>query len=405
MIAPHSRGLVRPARPALLAALAALAAALPAGPAGAVEVVGTVFTVIYRGPAGTAAEEASRRPDPRQPAYPAYPAQPRLRIQPQAVPPRPTGQAMAVAPGMVRLVDARTGAELGRAAFDTRLDGWMFRLPMDPSRVAGGCLSLRSAAGGMLPVREPRGGDDGLSFAHPLWFEEVGRQGEQLALRRELAALDERQAAAQAEQARLQASLPPGACVAPAPQPDPPRPPAALEAAQAQAVAPGVCALRWQQVLGPHADLTRLFQEAGLGADWGARDSARPVAETLPRLRLQASEPELVQVLEAARKGRAFLEHATGVQVLTRVQSACRAEVPAQAAVAVREWEERVRQVRQAPARLLQECETGKQRLEQLRVQMGSGGQYRTELERRVAGLVTDAPSTRSERLEQNQCR
>lgn len=64
-----------------------------------------------------------------------------------------------------------------------------------------------------------------------------------------------------------------------------------------------------------------------------------------------------------------------------------------------------MRQVRQAPARLLQECETGEQRLERLRVQMVSGASYRAELERRVTGLANDAPSTRSERLEQNRCR
>jgi hypothetical protein len=385
-----------------LAARLVLGGALVPGlPAWGVELSGTAFTVIYRGPAQAPTDQAAPagRPQMNLPNN----IRPLFRIQ------TPTPQvqrgAGAGAGAILRLADARNGAEVARASYDPRLDGWMFQLPMNASPAGGGCMTLRSASGGMLALRDSSGADDGLSFFNPLWANELGRQIELAEIKRDLATLDARQAEAQAEQSRLQAAWPAAACEAPPVPPDPARPAAAIDPAEARAAAPGVCAARWHQVLSKYVDLGRMFQDAGLASDWASREAGAGAAQALPQLRLNASVDELNLVLDAARKGRAFLEHANGVQILQRVQAVCRAELPAQAAAATREWEALVQQARQTPARVLKECQAGKARLEQLKTQLGAGAPYRAELERRATSLASALPPTTSVSLDQSLCR
>ncbi len=373
-------------RPALAFLLAALAAA-PAAPAA--EVVGTAYTVLLRGHG------------PRQPAQ----AQPPQRVgtpgltmpirQPQPIQPRRQPSLPAT---MMRLVDGRTGLPFATANYDATIDGYMFRLPMTIDVGRGDvCLLIKNAAGVSIPVRDERAGDDGYAFRNPAWQAEAGRLGELATLRAEhaglVADLDKGTREIEAAQAENGGVTQASQCQDGAAQPDPPRPPGALDPADAAARAGAICAVAWERSFEPtRIDPGRLFGEAGLAADWAAREAARPVAQSLRGLRLELRDNDARTIPDAAAKGRAYLEHAEGLRAMVRVHNACKAEVDRLAAGEVRAWQNAVEVARAAPRLARAACEQRIARIDQLRARLAKGPAFRQELERRIATLDAGAP-------------
>jgi hypothetical protein len=384
------------ARPSSLAAACALslAMALHCPAANAADVYGTAYTVLLRGhaPPGAVA--------PRPPAVPGLYAVPQSR-------PAPARPATA---GM-RLVLSTTGQELASASYDSRLGGYLFRLPMSAAVRGPVCLVLKGPTGASLPVRDARGGDDGFAFRNIAWEAEAGRVGELTELRGELASLNARIEQERTELARLQADsggvMQPQDCTLGPVEPDPPRPAAALSVEDASRAAGGICALAWERAAGAAAaSFGRLFADAGLAADWTGRESVRPAADGLTGLRLSFDDREGRLISTAASRGSAYLEHADGVRAFVRVQNACRQDVLRLAAAQVQAWQSAVDLARQAPQRAKARCEQRATRVQALLATQGKAAPFRTELERRIAHLAATPPAAAdSARIDHVACR
>lgn len=371
------------------AGLAGIAWCLALASASAAEVVGTAYTVLLRG-------HGPRQVAPpvllqRAPGTGLYPAP---RVQPGGLPPQAVPQPVT----SLRLVDLRSGQTLASAAYDAALDGYMFRLPMKLEAAgAEPCLAIRTAAGLGIAVRAPQPGDNGQAFRHPVWAAEAGRLGELAALRAEQATLAQEFRKTQAEIGSLTSEnsgiASPQQCVPGPVQPDPPRPAAALDPAEAGERAGPVCALAWVRAFAPtKVDLMRLFSEAGLSADWSQREAVRPVAQALAGLRLDFRDNDTRTILDAAAKGRAYLEHADGLRAFVRVHGACRAEVLRLAAGEVQAWQAAVAVARSAPERARAACEQRFARIEQLGDRLVKGRAFEVELERRIGVLEAVVP-------------
>lgn len=386
-----------------------------AGPCVAAEVVGTAYTVLLRGHGPVqAAQPPSAQPMRRTtPLLPGVvlpvpsPAPSRQRAQP-AYPQRPAATA-----GM-QLVDARSGRTVGTATYDASIDGYMFRLPMQLNGPGGeACFLFKTAAGQGLPLRPEGPGDDGYGFRHPAWQAEAGRLGELAALQAELGTLlgDLERGAREIDalSAENQGVTAAGQCQPGPPQPDPPRPALALEAPEAQRAAGPLCALRWERGFEPtKVDPGRLFDEAGLGADWGARRAAAAAAwaAASAKLQLGMSDSEGALILAAAAKGRAFLEHAEGLRALQRTHGACKADALRVFDDELQSWQRGVAGARAAPLQAKARCEQRVARIEQLRGQQGAAPAYRQQLEQRIGTLERTAPpAADSARLDTLPCR
>lgn len=383
-------------RTVAITAVLAVAASCGVPPAAASELSGTPYTVLWRGSAF-----AQAAVDPR--AGYGRPT-PQLPIQLQAQPAR--------AGVVLRLVDVGSRTELARAGFDARLGGWLFQMPFGGAEArAGRCLALVDPRNQVIAVRPANAMDNGLHFRNAPWEQELGRLAELAALQREQATVQAQQQAAAGDLARLAAEtgLPPGAgaeqCPLPPPPEDPPRPAAALEPAQAGAIGGAVCAARWERDHGTRVNLERLFADAGLEADWRARSEAAAVATALPAWRLPITGADLALVLDAAAKGKTFLEHADGVRVLARAQAACRDEVARQAGVVRQRWQQAVEESRQAPQRARQLCARKLDEMARIRAAQAAAPALLTALERQIAQLSRPPADERAVDLTAQSCR
>lgn len=349
-----------------------------------IELTGSAFTVMYRGPTG-------QTPPTPEPA---------LRRSYQMPTARPQG---------LRLLNGRTGQELARAEFDTRLNGYMFALPLAAQGpVAPICLVLKNSVGRSLPVRDERPGDDGYAFRNPLWEAELSRAGELQQLQAELQQLEKQLATERAELQKLQAETAPGkACALGPAVAEPARPLQALNPSEAIAAAGGFCALRWEAAFAEsRIDLERLFTEAGLSADWAQRVNYRAATSVWQALRLQLTSSDATLVRDAATRGRAFLEHGEGLKVLARAHQACRTQVPELAATALRAWEGERQAAAEAPQRALQACQARQIRIDTLTRAHTAAPAYREQLTRRIEQLrISGGQSTQTRRLDELPCR
>ncbi|MBK1615496.1 hypothetical protein CKO44_18710 [Rubrivivax gelatinosus] len=374
------------------AALALSAAWLHAG---AVELTGTPYTVLYR---GLVAAPAAAAPGRQIPAWPYNRAQP------------PAPAAATGAP--LRLVDVQTRRDIARASYDARLGGYLFQLPLvGVDAAAPPCLAIVDMRQQALSVRAAEPGDAGFAFRNPAWEQEIGRAGEQISLRGERERVEAQIRDADNELGQHEkdfgAAVMAGqaACPVPPARPGPPRPAAALEPAELPAVAGALCALHWEREVAARVDLGPLFTDAGAAADWRGRGEARPLAESMPGLRLAIVAADAALVREAAAKGRTFLEHADGLRVFGRVQAACRNEVGRQAQEARSRWLAEVDAAARHPQREQQRCEDARARVTQLRAARIQGPQYLAALDRRLAALANPPAADDPIPLDRETCR
>jgi len=346
---------------------------------------GTPYTIVWRGapPAPTAAV--------RMPAG--------ARVAPVA------------SSGVLRLVDVADRQEIARAAYDRQLGGYMFTLPLSgltsrPQR----CLALLDGRNVAQVVRGPTSYDGGAVFRNPAWEAELARVSELSSLRTEREQVAMQAQNAQSDIARLQTEtgLPPGAsaaeCPLPPAPPDPPRPEGAIDSVQLPAVAGPLCALRWEQEYGSRGDFGRLFQDAGLGADWAARGNQQGLVQAFPNLQLPMAGADLQMVLAAAGKGRMYLEHADGVRLLSRSLSACREEVSRSAAAASQRWQQAVADARQAPQRSRQQCAQKLESIAQLKAAQSQAPAFLQALDARIKELASPPPMSDPQPLQTQLC-
>jgi hypothetical protein len=361
-------------------------ALLLAGIARAEELTGTPYTMVWRGSALAQPPVIANNPNYRTPL-----------AQPTSV--------------VLRVVDLATRRELARTTFDPRLGGWLFQMPFTGiGGVGNRCLALLDPRNQAIAVRQSSSLDAGVGFRHPGWERELARNGDLNALKSERATVQAQVQSNDAEAARLLAEtgLPEGAqpaqCpLAPAP-PEPPRPVGAMEPAQATAVAGSVCAWRWERDHGQRVNLGRLFADAGLDADWQTRAEGRTFGEELAELRLPIVGPDLALVLDAAAKGRTFLEHADGVRVLSRTQAACRIEMARIATAARARWQQAVEGARQAPLRAREQCALKLDRVAKLRAAQAAAPMLLAVLDRRIAELAVPPSSDNPQPLHNQTC-
>lgn len=372
--------------------LAGLLAFVVMGPAWAQgELTGTPYTVLYRG-----------RPPGAMPAQPAYRPNPYLRSpveQPQ------------FRGGTLRLIDAGTRREIARSEFDDRLGGYMFQLPFDSGEGrTQRCLALVDGRGQYIALRSQAGRDTGVMFRNPAWEAELGRVAELASLKTERAAVDTQTRAAAKEIGLLQAEvgLPanasPADCPLPPPAPEPPRPPAAIDARDAGAASGAACALRWERDHGGRVNLGRMFSDAGAAPDWQQRAQGAELLERLPDLRIPIAGQDLALVLDAATKGRTYLEHGDGVRLFNRAHAACREEVGRLAAAARQAWERAVVDAREAPQRARQQCAQKLARIAQLQATQANAPAYLAALDKRIAQRSEPPPTTDAESLGGQTC-
>lgn len=363
---------------------AALVPLVLAGTAWSQELTGTPYTLVWRGSA-----YAQRAPG----LPPGYGRQP------------------PAAGVVLRVVDVTARRELARAAYDARLGGWLFQLPMAGfAGPAPRCLGLVDPRNQYVAVRPSSGIDNGAGFRNPLWERELTRHGDLAALTRERDSVRSQVQTVEGDIARLVAEigLPEGSrasqCPTPPAPPDPPRPPGALDPAQAADAAGRICAWRWERDHGSRAPLGRLFSDAGLDGDWNARGDVRAVAEDLPDLRIPIVGADLALVLDAAQKGRTYLEHADGVRVLTRAHGACRAEVARTAAASRLRWQQATEMARQAPQRAVEQCAQKLDRIGKLRSAQAAAPALLAVLDQRIAELSSPPPGDQPVPLHHQLC-
>lgn len=121
--------------------------------------------------------------------------------------------------------------------------------------------------------------------------------------------------------------------------------------------------------------------------DWNARGDVRAVAEDLTELRIPIVGTDLALVLDAAQKGRTYLEHADGVRVLTRTHAACRTEVARAAGTSRQRWLQATELARQAPQRAVEQCAQKLDRMGKLRSAQAAAPALLTVLDKRIAEL------------------
>lgn len=314
---------------------------------------------------------------------------------------------------MLRLVDVAARREMARAVFDSRLGGWMFQMPFNAPQVrAGHCLALVDGRNQFMPVRPSSAVDAGTAFRNPLWERELSRAGELAELKKEHATVEAQSRSAAGDIARLSAEigLPPGAdasqCPVPPVPPDPPRPAGALEPAQAASISGAVCAWRWERDHGARVNLARIFADAGLDADWRDRNdtAAAAAAESMPTLRVPITGGDLALVMDAAAKGRTFMEHADGVRVLTRAQAACRAEVGRHSSAVRQRWTEAVQESRQTPERARMQCAHKLGEMARLRAAQSAAPTLLAALDKKISQLSSPPGATDSMPLQTQLC-
>lgn len=324
----------------------------------------------------------------------------------------PGGRAApAASGGVLRVVDVADRQEIARAVYDRQLGGYMFTLPLRGlDNRAQRCLALLDGRNLAQVVRAPTSYDNGAVFRNPAWESELVRVSELTSLRTEREQVAQQAQSTDADIARLQTEtgLPPGTpasqCPLPPAPPEPPRPEGALDAARLSAVAGPLCALRWEQEYGGRVDFGRLFQDAGLGADWAARGNLQALAEAFPNLALPVAGADLQMVLAAADKGRMYLEHADGVRLLNRAHSVCRDEVARRAAAASQRWQQAVADARQAPERSRQQCAQKLARIAQLKAAQGQAPAFLQALDARIKELSSPPPISDPQPLHAQLC-
>lgn len=342
------------------------------------KLTGTAYTVTYRpsdDEAGSIASLAQALPSMTRRA------QPRNR------------NAQASGAGGLVLVDARNGTPLASSSFDAAQKAYFFRLPLTvaspDARVF--CLSMKSAQGASIPLRKERGGDDGYDFRNPLWESEVRRVASVRAMKSQLGALEDGEVLARAEieaiERKYGAPVANGAqpCVAPVAPVTPARPEAAMDESNARAVAPAVCALKWEALMGPLAEA--LFRDAGRSVEWAGRAGARGPAAAMSgvSIALGAGDQDLVRA--AAEGGPRVLQHQKGMQLFDAAQSGCIAQVARVAAESTAAWNERMKNVASAPLRAKERCENDVRQMPALREKLAQSARRRQQLESELKEL------------------
>ncbi|MCC7548817.1 MAG: hypothetical protein IT532_13710 [Burkholderiales bacterium] len=296
------------------------------------------------------------------------------------------------------LVDGRSNAALATADYDGAAKWYFFQLPMNVALPDTGklCLSLRTASGTPIPLRDEAREDDGYEFRHPIWESELRRAAELRADRSERARLEDEQILAKAELDAIEARY--GARVVAGSEPCPlaraaavpARPASALDERAARDAAPGLCALQWEQVLNAPAEA--LYRDAGRIADWGGRAAAKPHAAAFPGLRIVLGGGDLELARNAAVGGPLVLQHQKGLQVFDAGDRACQAEVMRMARDATAAWEQRVGDLGSAPERSRKRCETDIAKAPELRRRIQQAQAGERALGQRIASLEKAEP-------------
>jgi len=355
------------------------------------ELTGTPFSLVWRGSAGSQPAQAAQWD--RRYADPRYPP------------------AAAPAPQIVRLFDLQARREIARAAYDARIGGWMFQMPLSgidakPNR----CLGLVDMRNMLIPVRRPSHIDNGGGFQHPAWELELSRATELASLRQERSAVDGQMRSADAELARIQVEtgLPLGStaaqCPLPAEPPAPARPAAAVEESNVASISGALCAWRWSIDIGSKVDLGRLFDDAGVTADWRARSSAQAHSEAFGSLRIRLSPQDASLVVDAATKGKTFLEHSDGIRVVRRAHAACRDEVARMASAAREAWGKDIEAAKHFPQRARQACAEKLARAAQLQAGKAAAPALLAALDNRIAQAERPPAVSDPSPLSQNLC-
>jgi hypothetical protein len=323
------------------------------------------------------------------------------------VPERPENQLR----GIVRLFDARTKRVIAQADFDERSGGYLFQLPFDNTIEQGKrCLALVNARSQYISVRQPTPNDNGVFFSNPAWDAERSRVLDWAALKAERVLTDAQAANAAKEVVQLQAEigLPAGSTAAdcPTPQEPPPpaRPPGAIEAKDAVAMAGPACALRWERDHGSGVQLGRMFADGGVAADWQRRAQVAELLERLPELRIPIAVQDLPLVLDAAAKGKTYLEHSDGVRIFSRAHAACGTEVSRLAAAARDAWATSIVDAREAPQRYRKQCAQKIARIAQLTTAKASAETFLAVLDMRIAQKSEPPRSTEAIALNGQVC-
>jgi len=316
------------------------------------------------------------------------------RVDTGAPAPRRRKAAAASSPSTrLSVVPVRSRQAIASASFDPAVGGYLFRMP---ARIPNAglepiCLTLRTARGTPIPLRQERGDDDGYEFRNPAWEELVQKAGRIEAVKAELAPIDDQYLLAKAERDAIgkkygepvaSGSQP---CPTPAAGPPPPRPASALEDGPAREAAPGMCALKWEASLGPSA--AAMFEDAGKPEVWARRAEARVAFDAMPTLALDVSGGDLELIRSAAVGGPLVLQHQKGVQAFEAGQSACERRVPQMAAQALSGWNEQVKNLASAPQIARQRCEADVAKVAGLEERMRDAQAKRAPLAARLADL------------------
>jgi len=311
-------------------------------------------------------------------------AQPPRRLRAGAPPP-PSARLNVVA--------ARTRQNIATANFDPAIGGYFFRMPARVANAGLGpiCLTLRTARGTPIPLREERGEDDGYEFRNPAWEELVQKGGRIEAVKAELAPIDDQYLLAKAEVEAIEKKY--GATVArgdqPCPTPAagaaPPRPASAMDEGLAREAAPGLCALKWEALLGQNG--AAMFKDTGKPDVWARRGDARAALDAMPMLSIDVSAADLELIRAAAVGGPLVLQHQKGVRAFDTAQRACERRVPQIAAESFAAWNDQVRNLASAPQQARQRCETDVAKVAGLEQRMRDAQARRAPLAARLADL------------------
>lgn len=313
--------------------------------------------------------------------------------------------------GIIRLVDAEAKRAIAQAEFDERLGGYFFQLPIEGrDGPVERCLAFADARGQLLTVRQPSAMDNGVLFRNPAWDAERTRQADLAALKaeRNSTAAQLATAAREVDQLKAEIDLPPGStpadCRTPPEPPAPARPPNAIEAKDALAASGPACALRWEREHGARVQLGRMFSDAGVASDWQQRAQGADLLERLPDLKIPIAGQDLPLVLDAAAKGKTYLEHTDGVRLFSRAHAACRAEVTRLATAGRDAWARAIADAREFPQRARQECVKKFARVVQLQTMQASGPAFLAALDQRIAQRSEAARANDSVALNDQVC-
>lgn len=360
------------------------------------QLTGTAYTVTYR-PADAEAGSISSLAQ----ALPAVTRRAQTRNR----------NPVAVAGAGLVIVDVRNGTALASSSFDAAQKAYFFRLPLavvSPD-VRTLCLSMKNAQGATIPLRNERAGDDGYEFRNPLWEGELRRVARVRALKSQLSGLDDGDVLARAEieaiERKYGAQVANGAqpCAAPVTPAPPARPEAAMDEASARAIAPALCALKWEAMMGALAET--LFRDAGRTAEWEGRGRARAPAAAMSSVSIVLGAGDRDLVKAAAEGGPRVLQHQKGMQLFDGAQGGCVEQVVRVAAESTAAWTERVRNLASAPARAKERCEGDVRQVPALKEKLANAAQQRRQLEGELKELERkEASATESADLLREAC-